>query len=267
MTTLRRVTRGQHLYQEIINTIYPPSCLQCFAPIAENGGFCGACWKSFVFVAAPLCQRCHAPLTPWNLIKDGTLQTCGECFRDWRWIDTFFSPLVYQPPFAGNIVRFKNRLDLEMARCFHLMLLGSLLRYSSKIDLVVPVPLHRTKFLKRRYNQAAEIIHPPHAQHRQRGFDWTITTNFTLLQRHHAGTQKGLGRHGRFANLANAFVVPRSYHRMVKNKTVLIVDDVVTTGATMNACARALKQAGAREVHGWSVARALKQGEQRNATD
>jgi ComF family protein len=232
-----------------LNLLYPPVCQLCQGHRAEaqDGFVCGKCWSHIRFIRAPFCERCGLPF-------EGDLTTnfiCTNC-NDLELHFTFArSAVVAKSVVLEAIHRFKY----SRALWFEAFLAGLLVREaapilaSEKWDYLVPVPLHPLKLREREFNQAA-LLAQPLSRATQ------IPVNEKILQRvNPTATQTLLTRDERAANMKNAFVV-RPGTRLA-GKRIIVVDDVFTTGATTNACARALRAAGAAEVGVWTVARGL----------
>jgi ComF family protein len=142
----------------------------------------------------------------------------------------------------------KYRRDLALGECLSEHLLDLLVEVGWQAEVVVPVPLGISRLRTRGYNQAALLAYPLSLA---MGLSYTPKA---LMRTRETQTQVGLSIASRRANVQDAFVADR---RVVAEKRVLIVDDVITTGATMHACASALKQSGAKEVYGLALARAV----------
>jgi ComF family protein len=157
------------------------------------------------------------------------------------------APFVYAPPLSDFIRRFKYARQRRLGRVFGLLLASELQVRDDACDLVAPVPLHPRRLRQRHFNQADEIA-------RTLAPALRIPLRPTLLRRHRASEpQAMLGRRERWHSVHNAF----SVHGRVDGARIALIDDVVTTGATVNAIAAALKAAGAARVSVWAVARTV----------
>ena len=195
----------------VIDFLFPPSCVAC----AELG-------------REPFCRLCEEALLPAD---DFELEGLSHVS----------AALQYGGPAALALFRLKYGLEIALARPLGAVLLA---RAPARLDfdVVVPVPLFRSRLVKRGFNQSRELL---------RGFPARIDAR-SLVRVHAARPQAGLPAPERWANVAGAFAVRGSF----AGQRVLLVDDVVTTGATLSAAARALRAAGAREVHGLCLLRA-----------
>ena len=235
---------------ESLNLLYPPVCQLCHEhrAAAADGFVCGKCWSHVRFIRPPFCERCGLPF-------EGDLTTTFVC-TNCNDLDLHFtsarSAVVARTVVLEAIHRFKYSRHLW----FENFLAGLLVREAAPVlvadgkwDAIVPVPLHPVKLREREFNQAALL-----AAHLARAAK--IPLNDKILRRvHSTATQTLLTRDERAANMKNAFVVRQGVR--LAGKRIVLVDDVFTTGATTNACARALQVAGAAEVCVWTVARGL----------
>jgi|SoiMethySBSTD1v2_1073268.scaffolds.fasta_scaffold1022808_1 ComF family protein len=218
--------------------IVPPSCLVCRARLGAHHLLCAACWRTVNFIRPPLCDVLGIPL-PFDT---------GE--------RTVSAAAVAHPPaydraravahYSGAMRTLVHQLkyaDRHDART----LLGRWLAETGRdllpgIEVMVPVPLSRLRLLQRQFNQAAVLAGE---LSRQTG----IPTDPLLLKRTRSTrSQVGMTRDQRRRNVAGAFVVPAPRRAGLRGRNVLLIDDVVTTGATVEACARTLKRAGAARV-------------------
>jgi len=232
-----------------LGLFYPEVCQLCNSEYAAAyGGYVGAqCWSQVRFIRPPFCERCGLPF-------QGDLTTKFECTncRELKLHFTFArSAVVAKTVVLEAIHRFKY----SRALWFEPFLADLLQREAGPVlrgagwDFIVPVPLHPLKQREREYNQA-EIL----ARHLSTATN--IPLNTRLLQRiAPTATQTRLKRDQRAANMKGAFALCKG--ASPAGKRIVLVDDVFTTGATTNACAKVLRQAGAAEACVWTVARGL----------
>jgi len=233
-----------------LNLLYPPVCQLCHVQRAKaNDGFvCSECWSQVRFIRPPFCERCGLPFA-----GDLTTSfTCSNCLGLELHFSSARSAVVAKTVVREAIHRYKYSRALWFGR----FLADLLVRAAAPVlvagagwDAMVPVPLHSVKLRAREFNQAARLAAPlAQATH--------ITLNEQILRRvNPTPTQTLLTRDERAANMKNAFEVRPGVH--LAGQRLVLVDDVLTTGATTNACAKALRQAGAKEVVVWTVARGL----------
>jgi len=223
-----------------LNLLYPPVCQLCHDQRAEarDGFVCAKCWSHVRFIRAPFCERCGLPFA-------GDLTTafvCTNCNDLKLHFTSARSAVVARTVVLEAIHRFKY----SRALWFENFLAGLLIREAAPVlakgnwHHIVPVPLHPVKLREREFNQAALLA-------AQLARATKIPLNEKILRRvHPTATQTLLTRDERAANMKNAFVVGKG--KRLGGQRIVLVDDVFTTGATTNACARALQVAGAAEV-------------------
>jgi ComF family protein len=230
-----------------LNFVYPPVCQLCGEERAGAGeGYVGShCWEKVRFVTAPFCERCGLPY-------DGKMNhpfQCANCtgmkfgFRFARSAATANAMML-------DVI---HRYKYQQALWFEPFLADVLARQAGpalageKWDLIVPVPLHPVKLRQRQFNQAERLA-------RCLGRELGLPVNGRVIRRvQFTETQTMLSRSERAANVQNAFAPRRPGE--LHGERVVLVDDVMTTGATTSACAAALKKAGAGDVCVWTVAR------------
>lgn len=216
----------------------PERCLACGA--RSTDALCIECFRDLPWNDHP-CRRCAAPVP--GLVTSA----CGECARRRPAYDAAYAAFVYAWPLDSLLQEFKFRGRLATGRILALALADYLdLKAAPHPDLVVPVPLHRRRLAERGFNQAAEIAR---ILSRRLG----VRAAPGLLRRVLATSpQSGLGRAERRRNLRNAFAC----RRPADGLHIALVDDVITTGSTVEAATRALKRAGAARISVYAVARA-----------
>lgn len=229
--------------KRVIDFTLPPLCFGCDAPVTQEQTLCASCWKDIHFIAPPYCARCGAP---FDLPVDaGSL--CGACLETEPLFTSARSALIYDEASRPFILKLKHadRLDPVPALANWMVRAGA--DVWGQVDLIVPVPLHRWRLLKRRYNQAALLAQ---AIGRQVGKPAIVD----LLVRHKQTESQGhLGRKKRQLNVAGAFAVKEAV--VVRGKSLVLIDDVLTSGATVSECAKVLLKAGAASVHVVTLAR------------
>lgn len=232
-----------------LNLLYPPVCQLCHQQRAEarDGFVCGKCWSHVRFIRAPFCERCGLPFAG----EFTTEFNCTNCHEMELHFSSARSAVVAKSVVLEAIHRFKysNALWFENFLADLLVREAAPVLIDEKWDCIVPVPLHPVKLREREFNQAALLAAPL-----ARAIKIPLKT--TILNRvHPTATQTLLTRDERAANMKDAFVVRKGTR--LDEKRIVLVDDVFTTGATTNACAKALRGAGAAEVCVWTVARGL----------
>jgi ComF family protein len=234
----------------LLDLFFPPLCIACREPLGGGHGFCAACWAGIAFLDGPLCECCGLPFE----VDLGEGARCVACLARPPAYDRARAILTYDENSRDPILALKHadRLDLVPGFAHWLERTGRVLL--AETDVIVPVPLHRLRLWRRRYNQAAELAR---ALSRRTGKPVAVSA----LERSRATPSQGamISARGRRRNVQGAFRV--SEPPMVADRNILLVDDVLTTGATAEACARALKQAGAAKVQILVLARVVKASE------
>ena len=235
--------------RKVVDIVFPPSCAGCEGE-GPGRSLCGSCLEEIVPPRSPLCPTCGIPFHG----RSGTDHPCSRCldrrpcFTVARAVTTHDALHTGGPGLSSALFRYKYGRDVTLARP-----LGELLAercpLSPRYDVIVPVPLHVTRLRWRGFNQALLIAKPLQRM-------WGVPLDpFALRRVRPTRPQVGLDDAGRRRNIAGAFEVRG--RAAVRKRSVVLVDDVFTTGATADECARTLLRAGARRVDVLVLARAL----------
>jgi ComF family protein len=240
--------------RRVLDAILPPHCLSCGVDVEEPGTLCPACWDKITFLSAPVCACCGVPFE--FDVGEGTL--CAACIGRAPAFQRARAVLLYDDESRGLILGFKHADRTEAAPAFGRWLARAGAELTAECDMIVPVPLHWSRFWRRRYNQSALLAHAlsraAHLGGERVGRRLPVIPD--LLVRHRrTPSQGGLGAKGRARNVRGAFRVKPRFQARLKGARVLLVDDVFTTGATAEACARVLLRAGAGSVDVLTLAR------------
>ena len=229
--------------------LYPEACQICgqeHATLSE-GFVCARCWEKVRFIKPPFCERCGLPY-------EGDITTAFEC-HNCREFDLHFRNARAAVVAGGIVLDVIHRYKYQRALWFEPFLADLLVRQAGPVlgreewDMIVPVPLHRTKRREREFNQAERLG-------ARLSLATRIPLNKNLLRRvEPTRTQTLLSRRQRAANVQDAFAVRRGQE--LDGERVVLVDDVFTTGATTSACAKVLLSSGAGDICVWTVARGL----------
>jgi len=236
----------------VLDAVLPPLCLGCNEIVETPGALCAACWRGFSFVAPPHCARCAAPF-----VEDlGAGMLCGACLARPPRYRRARAALVYDARSRRLVLPFKHGDRTDIARACGGWMARAGAELLAEADLVAPVPLHWRRLFMRRYNQAqllARIV----VREASPGSRLRLAPDL-LRRRRWTGSQTGLRAEDRRGNVRQAFGIHPRWAAEIEGKTVLLVDDVLTTGATVEACAQVLQRGGARHVDVLTLARVVR---------
>ena len=221
----------------VIDLIYPPRCPLCGEGLVAQSGLCSGCWGQLVIPGEPCCQLCQRPFA--DGMADGAI--CAPCLASPPRHDGISAATLYNDPSRQLVLAFKHgrkiALSPVMAR-----LIATRLPKADGPRLFVPVPLHRWRLWHRGYNQAGLLARD---LARQCGGHALIDG---LMRTKRTPSLGGLGRKARARALSGAIVANPARIESIKDAEIILVDDVLTSGTTTNACVSALKRAGANSV-------------------
>lgn len=235
--------------QDLLHVIYPPQCLTCDARVTTDFGLCGECWRETPFISGLVCKLCGTPLQGGD--EDPTA-TCDDCLTTARPWSQGRAALLYKDNARRITLAFKHGDRLDLARPAAKWMHRVATPILSSDMLVAPIPLHWARLLKRRYNQAAMLSR---AISREAQLEHCADL---LIRRHNTHSQEGRGRDERFANMANALIAHPRHAKRIVGRHVLLVDDVMTSGATFAAAAEACIAQGAARISVLALARVAK---------
>ncbi len=211
----------------------------------QSGGLTADAWSKITFLEAPVCDGCGGPLE----YHQGQAARCPVCLARRRAFDRARAAVLYDEHSRDLILQLKHADRTDLARLFAGWLARAGRDLFEDADAVVPVPLHPLRLLSRRFNQAAEIARP---LARLTGLAYLPDA---VIRKRRTPSQGGRSGSGRRRNVAGAFACPKPMWRRIEGKRLVLIDDVLTTGATAEACARVLRAAGAARVDVAAVAR------------
>ena len=235
--------------QALLHLIYPPHCLTCDALVTSDFGLCATCWRDTPFITGLTCTKCGIPLMGED---DGVEVLCDDCLLVARPWSNGRAAMLYQDNGRKLVLALKHGDRQDLARPAALWMHRAAGPILHPDMLVAPIPLHWWRLFKRRYNQAAllsagiarlaKLDHCPDL----------------LQRRRNTGTQDGRNRDGRFANMADALTVHPRRAARIEGRHILLVDDVMTSGATFASAAEACLAAGASGISVLALARVAK---------
>lgn len=235
----------------LLRALYPPQCVLCDARLTEEFALCGACWRNTPFVQGLACDLCGVPLPGTD---PGHRVHCDDCMAIARPWSRGRAAMSYRDNGRKLVLALKHGDRTDLART-----LAGWMRTAGAAVLVpgsvlVPVPVHWSRLARRRYNQAALLAGALAAQ---TGLTWLPDS---LVRVRRTAMLDGLSRDQRFAALAEVIRPHPRRGRQLQGRRVVLVDDVMTSGATLAACADAARAAGAEDVAVLVAARVAKDG-------
>ncbi len=237
--TLTQISQGlTRIGRWSLDWLIPPQCLSCHARVAEASSLCVACWAKLSFIEAPFCDRLAIPF-PYDPGPDAVSAAALADPPSW---DRARAALVFDETARAlaHALKYRDRHEAGLVMARLMRRAGADILNTA--DVVIPVPLHRLRLWRRRYNQSAILArHICHASGKP-------FQPHLLQRRRRTQAQTGLDLEERRRNVRNAFVVPEAHRPDIVGKAFVLIDDVRTTGATLESCTRALKAAGAARV-------------------
>ena len=239
----------------VLDVLLPPRCPACGGSVVSTGALCAKCWAAINFIDGPVCRTCGLPFD----YDEGVDVQCGVCLRDPPAYVAGRSVMHYGDACRDLILGFKHGDHTDAAPMFG----GWLYRVGKPLlkrdMMVVPVPLHRWRLFSRRYNQSALLAQALVQFDKQSPARFSLIGKPDLLvRRKRTRTQGGLSARARRLNARGAFAVRPRYRNQLRGRDILLIDDVMTTGATLDACCKTLSKAGAASVSVLTLARVVR---------
>lgn len=243
---LNRIHLMNSIFRSILNSILPPRCIRCGAILSGDDGLCPDCFNEMSFISSPYCRRCGHP---FDDVPDGHQLLCGSCLKNKRTPFRFSRSAFRYDDGSKSLVlglKFLDKTENAKVLARWLQNAGRDI-WNEGVDVIIPVPLHYLRLVKRRYNQSALLARELHKL-------VNIPVDFDSVERHkNTRPQVEFSGHERIRNVKGAFRV--KYPKKIKGQRIVLIDDVLTTGSTLKECALALKKAGAKSVDTLTVAR------------
>ncbi|MEI8144488.1 MAG: ComF family protein [Alphaproteobacteria bacterium] len=245
--TSSQPTRRARIFHAALDLLLPAVCAACRDPVADHNALCPSCWKQVSFISEPVCERLGTPLpfdigpgalSPAAIANPPDFDRARAAFR----YDAVGRALIHALKY-GDRQEVGPVLARWMARAGHRLLTDA--------DALVPVPLHWTRLFSRRFNQAAELARAVAA------ISGVAYEPQLLVRGKRTRHQIGLSKAARATNVQGAFKVSPERLGWVRGRRIILVDDVLTTGATVAACTRALRRAGAVRIDVLTAARVV----------
>lgn len=234
----------------LLDLIAPPLCPLTQSRVVEADLLSADGWSRLAFIDDPVCARCGVPFE----FNHGAGAECAGCIAEPPAFDAARAAVIYDAAAHDLIVAFKHNDRTDLAPLFAAWLVRAGGCWLSGDAVIAPAPLHWRRLFKRRYNQSALLAQ------RVAAASGAPAVLDALVRRRPTPAQQGLSADARRRNLQGAVIVSERRREAIAGRRVIVIDDVLTTGATLSACARALKQAGAHEVFGLVLARVARDG-------
>ena len=236
-------------FSNIINFILPPRCAICGQVLDSNKGLCNKCISQIEFLKEPICYRCGQPIID-GFSQKGKHLYCGNCLKKSRHIFRMSRSAYIYDDFSKKLIldfKFYDKTDLASLLAKMMYVAGNDI-FEAGVDIIVPVPLHYTRIIKRRYNQSSLIA-------KELGKLTGIKVEYNVLTKHKR-TKPQVECNGleRLNNVKGAFEV--KHLNKLQGKRILLIDDVLTTGSTLKECASAIKKSKPKSIDCLTVARA-----------
>jgi ComF family protein len=243
------MAKGRHIFHIMLNWVLPERCPCCGAITAAGGPFCVSCWQKLEFLGPPWCRGCAAPFE----FDRGADAYCASCIAHPPRHDGIRAAVKYDDVSAQVALRLKYGGKIGLARVIAQQMLRHLPEGQEQL-LITPVPLHWTRIWSRSFNQSALIG-------KQLAAMSGISFVPDILVRHKCTpSMRGLDHKRRRQAVGNAFALHPKYKGKLKGRRIILIDDVLTTGATSDGCVAMLKRGGADWVQIFCWARALRGG-------
>jgi ComF family protein len=236
--------------RQLLHLVLPVVCTACGVRLSDDPVpfFCRTCWSRIRPLDGPMCARCGRPFPSQVALTYSPTHLCGPCRKRRPAYTQAWSLYAYAPPLQDAIRLFKYHGKVILATALGDLMCAAL-RRAPDADVLMPVPLHPSRLREREYNQAILLAD---RLNRQLGLPLSYDN---LVRVRRTDPQTDLSRSARLKNLRRSFAVRRPAE--VKGKRILLIDDVLTTGTTVNECAKTLRKAGAADVYVGTLARTM----------
>lgn len=222
----------------VVDLIYPPRCPLCGDGMAAQDGLCASCWSELVIPGEPCCASCQRPFDSEH-IESGAV--CAPCLADPPRHAGIAAATLYNDASRKLVLAFKHGGRIALAAMLA-RLIAARVPQRHEPWLIIPVPLHRWRLWRRGFNQSALL-----AGELAKRIDGDLAVD-ALVRTRHTPLLGGLGKKQRKQALAGAIALSGAGRAVVAGRDILLVDDVLTSGSTSDACVSVLRQAGARSV-------------------
>ena len=231
----------------VIDFLYPHRCPSCKKIVELDSVFCLNCWKKLQFITKPICNVCGTPLQ-FNTFLDENIM-CTRCLLKKPYYDKAVSCFVYNKTISRAIFEFKFYQKTFLSKLFAKFIYRSTEKYLKDIDYIIPVPMSLKRLRWRGFNQALLLARRLGELSKKE-----VIPNL-IIKTKHTKAQVKLKNKDRVKNLKSVFVVNDDYLEKIKGKNIAIIDDVITTGTTVNECSKVLKKCNVGTIFIFSIAK------------
>ncbi len=233
------------IFKSFCQIIFPSHCVSCDKIVSQKSLFCLDCWSKLQFITEPKCAICGYPFE-----FQGLSLLCAKCLTKKPSFDKAVAVFRYNYVLRKVVSTLKYSDQTFLAKKFAPLLFDKIKNEIADFDLIAAVPLHRKRLQKRKFNQAVLLA--------QNLAKLAPTLKFfpdLLIRTKNTKPQIQLKKKERENNVKNIFALNAKYKELIKNKKILLVDDVTTTGATLENCAKVLKKCGSKKVVALTIAK------------
>ena len=232
--------------QKVLKVLFPGQCVSCGALVEDAHALCGQCWAKTPFIDGVVCDQCGLPLMGE---PGGGRPLCDDCMAQPRAWDRGRATLIYEGRARNMVLALKHGDRPDIARTAGRWMASQAVRLAPADAIIVPVPLHWTRLIKRRFNQAALLARSIAEITGQE------VLPDGLVRRRRTRTQESRSREARIRNVAGSMIVHPGRAHLLEGRPVLVIDDVFTSGATFTEATGALHAAGVASVSVLALAR------------
>ncbi|GMO62230.1 MAG: ComF family protein [Rickettsiales bacterium] len=229
----------------LVRLLFPPKCMVCKRIITEYDTICPECWAKVKKIQRPFCAKCSEPLE----FKISDDDICLNCLKNEPLYIKSRTAFIYNKFISKIIMRFKFYDETYLKTFMAKNMIDASADIIAQIDILIPVPLHKNRLRQRKYNQSLLLC-----KEIAKRTGKIVITDF-LYKSKHTIPQAKLNQISRKENLKNNFKINKKYKGLYKDKNFAIVDDVITTGTTINECVKILNRRGIKNVYAISFAK------------
>jgi len=245
------MTEYKRVFSFLLDLAFPPECIICDQPVGKANSLCIDCWNGIEFISDPVCDQCGKPMEYYADFETHERILCFECLASPSKIYQARAAMIYGETSKKLLLLLKYTDRIHLAKILAPMTLTSAKDIIKTADIIIPVPLHPQRLFQRKYNQASML-----AKHI--GKLASVPVLFNTLKRHkNTFAQGNMNKCERDLNVHNAFSIDKQDKHKIKNRKILLVDDVRTTGSTAEECAKVLLKNKAKQVNLLTIARTV----------